>query len=59
MSQEYSSALVIVIVGLLHAFGVEVGNELVSSIIVALAGVWVMVRRYQKGDIKVTGVRLG
>lgn len=57
MSQEYTSALVIVVVGLLHAFGIEVGNELVSAVIVALAGVWVMVRRYQKGDIKLSGAR--
>ena len=57
MSQEYISALVVVIVGVLHLFKIDVGSDVISSVIVALAGIWVMIRRYQKGDIKVSGVR--
>jgi hypothetical protein len=57
MSQEYIAALAVVVVGVLQLFKVNVGTEFASQVIMALAGIWVMVRRYQKGDIKLSGVR--
>ncbi len=57
LSQEYIAALTIVIVGLLKAFGVEIGSSEVTAGITTLLALWVMIRRYSKGDIKVSGVK--
>jgi len=56
-SQEYVGALAIVLVGVLKLFGVEIGTETVSTVIMAVIAVWVAVRRYQKGDITPLGAR--
>lgn len=57
MSQEYSAALIVVIQALFSAFGYSIGNNVVSAIITLSLGVWIMYRRYHKGDIHITGAR--
>jgi len=56
-SQEYIAALAIVVVGVLKLFKIDVGTEEISAAIVGLAGIWVMIRRFNKGDITVLGAR--
>ncbi len=57
MSQEYITALAIVLVGIFQIFKVDTNVEQVASIITTLAGIYVMIRRYKRGDITVAGVR--
>ena len=56
-SQEYLSALAIVIVSLAAMFGYVVGTEQISALITVLLGTWVMIRRHKGGDIRVTGLK--
>ena len=58
VSQEYIAGIVIVIASLLKTFNIEIGNDVLTALITGLAGVWVLVRRYQKGDINVLGKKL-
>lgn len=61
MSQTYASGLIVLLVQLLPLIGVNVGSaELTTTIqtIVTVAGaVWVLVRRFQVGDIAISGAR--
>lgn len=57
VSQEYISALAILLVSILKAFGVNIGNDEVITILTGALALWVAVRRYNKGDIKMSGVR--
>jgi hypothetical protein len=57
MSQEYISALAILLVSVLSIFKIQIANESVTALITGLLAVWVAIRRYQKGDITVGGVR--
>ena len=56
-SQEYLAALAVVIVSLAAMFGYVVGTEQISALITVLLGTWVMIKRYKKGDIRVTGLK--
>ena len=58
LSQEYSAALVIVIIGILQVFKVETTPEQVMAVITVLSGAWVMIRRYKKGDINLLGKKV-
>lgn len=57
LSQEYISALAILLVSILKGLGVNIGNDEIISILTGVLALWVAVRRYQKGDIKMSGVR--
>ena len=61
MSQEYLSAVVAILAVLLPKFGVEIGSEALtttlSTIITVISALWIMFRRYQRGDINVLGGR--
>lgn len=57
LSQEYISALVILIVSLLNVFGIEIANEAINGIIVGVLAIWCAVRRYQKKDITIFGAK--
>ena len=57
MSQEYISAVAIILVSLLGLFKIQVGNDVVTALITGILGIWVAIRRYQKGDITMGGVR--
>jgi hypothetical protein len=56
-STEYIAALAIVIVGILKLFKVDIGTSEITSIITAILGAWVMIRRFKRGDINVAGVK--
>lgn len=55
LSQEYIASIAIVIVSLLKAFGVNVGNQEISGIIVGVLALYTAFRRHQKGDITALG----
>lgn len=57
MSQEYSAAIVLVVVALLKVFGIEVANDTVQGIVVGVLALWIAVRRHSKGDISLVGFR--
>jgi hypothetical protein len=57
MSQEYAGAIVLVIGALLKVFGIEVASDAIQGIVVGVIAVWIAIRRFQKGDIKLSGVR--
>lgn len=61
MSQIYVSGLVILLAQLLPHIGVQFDNDTITGFAQALvtiaAALWVLVRRYQQGDIKLSGVR--
>lgn len=56
-SREYTGALVIVIISVLKAFGVELGTEEVTAIVTGAVAVFVAVARYRKGDVTLSGTR--
>ena len=56
-SQEYLGAIVILLVQVLKMFGIELANEEVTSIVTGAVALWVAVRRFQKGDISLGGVK--
>jgi hypothetical protein len=57
MSQEYISALAILLVSLLGIFKIQVGSDVLTAFITGALGLWVAIRRYSKGDITVGGVK--
>lgn len=57
MSQEYIGSIVLVIVGILKAFGIEIASDAISGIITGSIAVYIAIRRYQKGDITPLGAR--
>jgi len=57
LSQEYIGALAILLVSVLSMFKIQVGNETVTALITGVLGLWVAIRRYNKGDITVGGVK--
>lgn len=61
MSQTYVSAIVAILATLLPKLGVQVGSEeltsIISAVVVVVSGIWIIVRRYKKGDIKLSGRR--
>ena len=57
MSQEYISALAILLVAILKGFNITIGNDAISGIITGVLAVWIAIRRYQKGDITLGGLK--
>lgn len=57
MSQEYISALAILLVSILKGLGVNIGNDEVISILTGALALWVAIRRYKRGDITMGGIR--
>lgn len=57
MSQQYLSALAIILVSVLKIFGIEIGNDVITSLLVGAFAVWVAIRRHAQGDITVAGVK--
>lgn len=57
ISQEYISALAILLVSILKGLGVNIGNDEIVSILTGALAFWVAVRRYKKGDINMGGIR--
>lgn len=57
ISQQYVGAIVILLVSALKLFGVELGNEEVTTIVTGFVALWIAVKRYAKGDISMGGVK--
>lgn len=61
MSQTYTAALVSLLVVVLPMFGVRAGTDeitgIVQAAVVIVSSIWVMVRRYQVGDINALGAK--
>jgi uncharacterized membrane protein len=60
-STTYAAVIVAILAQLLPRFGVQIGTEELTSVITlvvqAAAGAWVLVQRYRRGDITPLGVR--
>lgn len=61
MSQEYIAAFVSILSIILPHVGVTIGSDAltqtVTNIVAIVAGLWVMIRRYKRGDINILGAR--
>ena len=55
MSQEYIAAIVLIAVGILKAFGIELPSDALQGIITGVIAIYIAIRRYKKGDIDVLG----
>lgn len=60
-STTYIAIIVNILVTFLPKFGITVGSEeltsIIQAIVVAVTGIWIIVRRYKQGDITVAGVK--
>lgn len=57
MSNEYVSAIVILLVTIMKLIGIEVANDAITGVVTGLLAVWIAFKRYQKGDITIGGVK--
>lgn len=57
-SHEYISAIVLVVVGVLKAFGIEIASDAVTGIITGVIAIYIAFRRFQKGDITPLGKKI-
>lgn len=61
MSQTYIATIVAGLAFFLPKIGVTVGSDeltaIIQGIVVAVSGIWVLVRRYRAGDVTVGGFR--
>ena len=57
MSQEYILSIVLVLGGILKAFGIEIENSALEGIIGGVIALYIAFRRFKKGDITVVGSR--
>lgn len=57
MSQEYIASLAVLLVSVLGLFKIQVENTVVTALITGVLGLWIAIRRFQKGDITVVGAR--
>ena len=57
MSQEYIASIAILVVSVLKIFGIEVQNDVITSLVVAILALVVAIRRKMRGDINVLGMR--
>jgi uncharacterized membrane protein len=61
ISPSYISASVLLLAQLLPLLGVQIGTEeltaFVSTVVSIIAGIVILVRRYQKGDLNVAGFK--
>lgn len=57
ISQEYILSIVLILGGVLKAFGIEIENSALEGLIGGAIALWIAVRRYNKGDITVIGSR--
>lgn len=56
-SSTYISSIVIVIIALLKIFKVELLPEDITPIITGILALYILIRRYQKGDINPLGLK--
>tara|TARA_R110000868_G_scaffold75379_4_gene217567 strand:+ start:1499 stop:1681 length:183 start_codon:yes stop_codon:yes gene_type:complete len=58
ISQEYVGALAIIVVSILKTFHIEIGNDVITALLTGVIGIWIAIRRYQKGDITPLGKKV-
>jgi hypothetical protein len=56
-SQEYIASIAVLLVSVLGLFKIQIENETITALITGILGVWIAIRRYQKKDINILGVR--
>ncbi len=56
-SQEYLASIAIIVVSVLKYFGIEIGSDTITTFLTAALAIYVAIRRYQKKDITVLGVK--
>jgi len=60
-SPTYISAIVVVLVSIFRFFKIDLKSEeltpIIESLVIAISGIVVLVRRYQKGDLTLLGIR--
>jgi di/tricarboxylate transporter len=56
-SKEYVSAIVIILVSSLRAFGFDLGGDTATAIVTGVVALVIAVARYRKGDISLGGVK--
>lgn len=57
LSQEYISAIAILVISIFKLFHIEVTADAVTGIITGALAIWIAIRRYQKGDITLGGIK--
>lgn len=57
ISQQYIGSIVILLISLLKVFKIDIGNEELTTIITGGVALWVAIKRFQKGDITVAGLK--
>lgn len=57
ISQEYVGAIVVLLVSVLKLLGIEIGSDVITSLITSVIAIWIAIRRYQKGDITMGGLK--
>lgn len=57
LSTEYVSAIAVLVVSILGMFKIEVANEAITGLITGILAIYMAVKRYQRGDITIGGVR--
>ena len=56
-SKEYVGAVVIIIVSVLKAFGIDIATDTVTAIVTGAVALVIAIARYRKGDISLGGVK--
>ena len=61
ISPTYLSAIIVVLASMFQIFKINIGSEeltpIIEGLVAGIGGIIILVRRYQKGDIKISGVR--
>lgn len=57
MSQEYIASIAVILVGILKVFKIEIGSDVIVGLLTGILGLWIAIRRHQKGDINALGVK--
>lgn len=57
VSQQYIGSIVILLISLLKMFKIDIGNDELTAIITGGIALYVAIKRYQKGDINVAGIK--
>jgi hypothetical protein len=55
MSQQYIAAVALIIGSILKAFGIEIENAIIESLVFGGLALWIAIRRKQQGDITAFG----
>ncbi len=57
MSNQYVGSIVILLMSVAKLLGFEIENSVVEGLVVGVIALWVAIKRYQKKDISILGVK--